>query len=198
MRKIIVSEFISLDGVFESPGDDGSSFKHAGWTMPYGNDEFMKFKAEELFSSGALLLGAVTYDGFAKAWPTMKGAGEFGERMNSLPKYVVSTKLKEASWNNSTIISKNVAEEISKLKATEGQDILVFGSGVLVQTLIQNNLIDEIRLLVYPIILGSGKRFFQEEDIAKLQLLEARAFKTGVVLLRHRFITQQDREQRLR
>ena len=198
MRKIIVSEFISLDGVFESPGDDGSSFKHAGWTMPYGNDEFMKFKAEELFSSGALLLGAVTYDGFAKAWPTMKGAGEFGERMNSLSKYVVSTKLKETTWNNSTIISKNVVEEISKLKAMEGQDILVFGSGVLVQTLIQNNLIDEIRLLVYPIILGSGKRFFQEEDIAKLQLLEARAFKTGVVLLRHRFITQQDREQRLR
>ena len=190
MRKIIVSEFISLDGVFQSPGSDDSSFKHAGWTMPYGNDEFMKFKAEELFSSGALLLGAVTYDGFAKAWPTMKGAGEFGERMNSLPKYVVSTKLKEATWNNSTIISKNVVEEISKLKAMEGKDILVFGSGVLVKTLMENNLIDEIRLLVYPIILGSGKRLFQEEDIAKLQLLEARAFKTGVVLLRHRFIAR--------
>ncbi len=110
--------------------------------------------------------------------------------MNNLPKYVVSTTLKGASWNNSTVISKDVVQEISKLKAMDGQDILVFGSGVLVQSLIQNKLVDEIRLLVYPIILGSGKRLFQEEDMAKLELLEARAFKTGVVLLRHRFIAQ--------
>ncbi len=179
---------MSLDGVFQSPGADGSSFKHAGWTMPYANDEFMKFKAEELFSSGALLLGARTYDGFAKAWPTMKGAGAFGERMNHLPKYVISTTLKEATWNNSTIISQNVVEEITKLKALDGQDILVFGSGILVQTLMQNKLVDEMRLLVYPVIVGSGKRLFQEGDIAKLQLLEARAFKTGVNLLRHSLI----------
>lgn len=153
--------------------------------MPYGNDEFMKFKSAELFSSGALLLGETTYAGFAKAWPTMKGAGAFGERMNNLAKYVVSTTLKEAVWNNSTIISKDVVEEISKLKTMEGQDILVFGSGELVKTLMQNNLVDEVRLLVYPVILGSGKRFFQEEDKAKLELLEATAFKTGVVLLRY-------------
>ena len=185
MRKIIVSEFISLDGVFESPGDDGSSFKYAGWTMPYGNDEFMKFKTEELFASDALLLGETTYAGFAKAWPTMKGAGEFGERMNGLPKYVVSTTLKEATWNNSTIISKNVAEEIPKLKTMEVQDILVFGSGLLVQTLIQNNLVDEIRFLVYPVVLGTGKRFFKEGTNTTLKLQEVRAFKTGVVLLRY-------------
>lgn len=145
----------------------------------------MQFKTEELFSCGALLLGQITYDGFAKAWPTIKGAGEFGDRMNSLPKYVVSTTLNEATWNNSTIISKNVLEEISKLKAEAGQDILVFGSGVLVQTLLQNNLVDEIRLLVYPLILGTGKHFFKEGNKIGLELLEERSFKTGVVLLRY-------------
>jgi len=184
MRKIIVSEFISLDGVFEGPGPD-DSFKYAGWTMQYGNEEFMKFKTEELFGAGALLLGKITYDGFAKAWPTIKNAGEFGEKMNNLPKYVVSKTLKEAIWNNSTIINKNIVEEVSKLKAIEGQDILVFGSGVLVQTLLQNNLVDEIRLLVYPVILGSGKLFFKEGNKITLKLLEEKMFKTGVVLLRY-------------
>jgi dihydrofolate reductase len=186
MKKIIVSEFISLDGVFEAPGPDGSGFKYEGWTLPYANDEFRKFKAEELFASDALLLGQVTYEGFAKAWPKAQGMGEFGERMNSMPKYVVSTTLQSVEWNNSTIIKENISQEITKLKQQSGQDILVCGSGALTQTLMQNNLVDEIRLLVYPIVLGSGKKFFKEGEEKKLELIESRAFSTGVVLLRYR------------
>src|SRR3954454_6700311 len=137
MRKVIVSEFVTLDGVMEDPGG-AEGFKHGGWTFQFGSTEQQQFKVEELFKADALLLGRVTYQGFAAAWPTMPGTGAFGERMNSLPKYVVSTTLNAVEWNNSRLIKQNVAEEVSRLKQQPGQDILVFGSGKLVQTLMEH------------------------------------------------------------
>lgn len=175
MRKIIVTEYLTLDGVFEEPGH---------WSFDFWSDEAAKYKYDELFSSDAQLLGRVTYEGFAKAWPTMEGTGDFGERMNSMPKYVVSTTLKNAEWNNTSIISKNVVEEIKKLKEQSGQNILVAGSAKLVQTLMQHDLVDEYRFMVYPIVLGSGKRLFAEgADALQLQLVETKTFRSGVVVL---------------
>jgi dihydrofolate reductase len=184
MRKVIVSEFVTLDGVMEDPGG-AEKFEHGGWTMPYWSEEIGKVKFDELFASDALLLGRVTYQGFAKAWPTMKDEAGFADRMNSLPKYVVSTTLQEVEWNNSRLIKGNVAEEVSKLKQQPGQDILIAGSGKLVQTLMQHDLIDDYRLLVYPVVLGSGKRLFQNGGKTTLRLVETRTFRSGVVLLHY-------------
>jgi dihydrofolate reductase len=142
-------------------------------------------KCNELVASDALLLGRVTDEGFVAAWPTMTGAGEFGERMNSIPKYVVSTTLEEVTWNNSRLIKGNVAEEISRLKRQPGQDILVGGSGQLVQTLRQHDLVDDYWLLGYPVVLGSGKRLFRDGDKTNLKLVESRSFPSGVVLLHY-------------
>jgi len=172
MSKVAVSMYVSLDGVIEEPA----------WTAPYWNDEIAKFKFDELFASRALLLGRVTYQGFAKAWPTMKDAGDFGDRMNSIPKHVASRTLEEAEWN-ANLIKENVAEEVAKLKQQPGQDLLVYGSGDFVQTLMQHDLIDEYRLLVYPVVLGSGKRLFQDGSTATLRLVETQRFSTGVVAL---------------
>ena len=172
MRKIIASEYVSLDGVMEEPA----------WTAPYWNDEIAMFKFDELFASDALLLGRVTYQGFAKAWPSMTDEQGFADRMNSLPKYVASTTLDKAEWNAS-LIKTNIAEEITKLKQQPGQDLLIYGSGALVQTLIQHNLIDEYRLLVYPIVLGSGKRLFKDGITTTLKLVETTPFSSGVVAL---------------
>ncbi len=181
MRKVIVTMFVSLDGVMEEPA----------WTMPYWNDEIAKFKLDELFATDAHLLGRVTYQGFAAAWPSRTDEQGFADRMNSLPKYVVSTTLEKAEWNNSTIIKENIVEEVSKLKQQPGQDILVAGSGTLVQTLMQHDLIDEYRLLVYPVVLGKGKQLFRDGSKATLKLVETKAFSSGVVLLRY----QPDRKE---
>lgn len=178
----MVTEFISLDGVFESPGPDGSGFKYEGWTMPYVNDEFMKFKTEELMAADAQLLGRVTYEGFAKAWPERSGDA-FSDKFNSMPKYVVSSTLKKAEWNNSHIIKDNVAVEIAKLKEDTGQAVLVAGSGKLVNFLLELGLVDEVRLLVYPVVLGTGKRLFTNH--LKLKLIESTPFQTGVVAFRY-------------
>lgn len=172
MRKIIVTEFITLDGVIESP--------HL-WSFPYGNEEIAKFKHDELFATDALLLGRVTYEGFAAAWPGRTDEAGFADRFNSIPKYVVTTTLDKAEWNNSHLLKHNVAQEIAKLKAETGQDIVVHGSATLVQTLMRENLIDQYNLLVYPIILGTGLRLFQEGSKASLNLVEAKAFGSGVV-----------------
>lgn len=188
MRRIVVTEFMSLDGVFEAPGPDGSGFKYEGWTMPFGNDEFMKFKMEELRRADAQLLGRITYEGFAKAWPERSGDA-FSDKFNSMKKYVVSSTLKKAEWNNSEIISKDAAQEIAKLKAKKGEDILVAGSGQLVTFLLELGLVDELRLLVFPVVLGTGKRLFKNTHI-KLKLLEATPFKTGVVAFRYEPIQQ--------
>lgn len=182
MRKLVVSEFVSLDGIFEDPGG-AESYKYGGWTMSYSNDEFAQFKGDEIKTADALLLGRITYEGFAKAWPNMQGAGEYGEWMNGTPKYVISKTLKKADWNNSMIISGNVVEEMSKIKQGVGKDILVFGSGQLSRFLLENNLVDQINLLVYPVILGEGKRLFAGSEKKELQLVEAKTFKTGIVSL---------------
>jgi dihydrofolate reductase len=172
MRKVIVSEYVSLDGVMEEPA----------WTTPYWNDEIAKFKFDELFASDALLLGRVTYHGFAKAWPSMTDEEGFADRMNNLPKYVASRTLQEAEWN-ATLIKGNIADEVSELKQQPGQNLLVYGSGEFVHTLMQHNLIDELRLLVYPVVLGSGKRIFKEGSNSTLKLVETKSFSSGVVLL---------------
>jgi dihydrofolate reductase len=173
MRKIVVAEFLSLDNVMEEPA----------WTAPYWNDQIAKYKYNELFSSDALLLGRVTYQGFAEAWPSRTDEEGFADRMNGLPKYVVSTSLAEASWNNSHIIRSQIPEEVSKLKQQSGMNILVYGSGALVETLMKRNLVDEYRLLVYPVVLGKGAHFFKEGTAAALKLAETQSFSSGVTAL---------------
>lgn len=171
MRNLVVTEFVSLDGVMENPG----------WTFPYWNDEIANFKGEESSASDALLLGRVTYEGFAAAWPESpdEGAAYF----NGVRKYVVSTTLDSVEWNNSTLIKDNIVEEITKLKQQDGQDITVHGSATLVQTLMQHDLVDRYRLLVYPVVIGKGKRLFQEDATATLKLVKTQAFSSGVTAL---------------
>jgi len=182
MRKIVVSEFVSLDGVMEDPGG-AEHFEHGGWTRPYWDDGIGKVKFDELVASDALLLGRVTYQGFAAAWPSATDEEGFAERMNTLPKYVVSTTLDKAEWTNSHLIRGNIAEEVSALKRLDGQDILIGGSAMLVRTLMQHHLIDQYRLLVYPIVLGSGKRLFPEGHGMPLRLVDTQTFSCGVVAL---------------
>ncbi len=183
MRKIIVLEYVTLDGVMQDPGG-AETFEHGGWTTPYWHEEIGKFQLDRLFASDALLLGRVTYQGFAAAWPSMTDDVGFAERMNGLPKYVVSTTLSEVAWNNARLMKGNVAEEVSRLKREVGQDILIYGSGELVQTLMHHDLIDEYRLLVYPVVLGSGKRLFRDgSDKKVLRLVETKTFSSGVVVL---------------
>jgi dihydrofolate reductase len=171
MRNIVVTEFMSLDGVMEEPA----------WTFQYWNDEIAKFKGDESHATDALLLGRVTYQGFAAAWPesTDEGAAYF----NNVRKYVVSTTLDQAEWNNSILIKDNIVEEITKLKQQNGRDITVHGSATLVQTLMQHDLVDRYRLLVYPVVLGKGKRLFKEGTTATLKLVETQAFSSGVTAL---------------
>jgi dihydrofolate reductase len=169
MRKLVVTEFVSLDGVMEAPM----------WTFKYWNDEIANFKGEETNASDALLLGRVTYEGFAAAWPESKDEG--APYFNSVRKYVVTTTLDKAEWNNSHIIKGNVVEEILKLKQSAGRDITVHGSGKLVQTLMQHNLVDCYRLLVYPVVLGKGQRLFEAGTTATLKLVKSQAFSSGVV-----------------
>jgi dihydrofolate reductase len=171
MRKLVVTEFMSLDGVIENPM----------WTFKYWNDETANFKGAESLASDALLLGRVTYEGFAAVWPASKDEG--AEYFNSVRKYVVSTTLDKAEWNNSVLIKDNAVEEIRKLKAQDGKDIIVHGSGLLIQTLIKHDLVDSYRFLVYPVVLGTGQRLFEEGTTATLKLIEAQPFSTGVVAL---------------
>lgn len=183
MRKVIVSEFVTLDGVIEDPGGSEKT-PHGGWSFQFWSDEAGKYKFDEIFASDALLLGRVTYQGFAAAWPAVTDESGFADRMNGLPKYVVSTTLNEAAWNNSTLIKANIAEEVSRLKQQPGKDILVSGSGRLVRTLMQHGLVDEYRLMVHPIVLGGGKRLFDGvTDLSLLKLIETKTFSSGVVLL---------------
>lgn len=175
MRKIIATEYVTLDNIMEEPGK---------WSFPFWNDEAAKFKFDELFACDALLLGRVTYEGFAKAWPAMTDEAGFSDRMNNLPKFVVSTTMDKAEWNNSTVIKENVVEEITRLKQQPGQDILLAGSGQLLHTLMQHDLIDEYRLMLHPIVLGSGKRLFHDGIATKtLKLVDTRTFSTGIVVL---------------
>lgn len=173
MRKVTVSEFLSLDGVMEAPK----------WTIPYWNDEIAKFKYAELLASDTLLLGRKTYDNFARAWPPRVGTDEYADRMNSLPKHVISTTLSRADWRNSAVIRNDIVAAIQQLKAQPGRDILVFGSGKLVAYLMEHNLIDEYRLLIYPIVLGSGRRLFPEGRNVNLRLVVNQPLRSGVTAL---------------
>jgi len=172
VRNIVVTEFMSLDGVIENPM----------WTFPYWNDEIAGFKDEESSASDALLLGRVTYQGFAAAWPESRDEG--AEYFNGVRKHVVSRTLEEPlEWNNSKLIGDNVVAGISGLKQRDGKDITVHGSASLVQTLMQHDLVDRYRLLVYPLVVGRGKRLFEEGIPATLKLVESRPFSSGVVAL---------------
>jgi dihydrofolate reductase len=183
MSNVVVSQFITLDGVIESPGPE-EGFDRAGWSFQFDRGpEGNQFKFNEVMAAGALLLGRVTYEGFARAWPTMEGMGEFGEKMNSMPKYVVSTTLERAEWNNSTIIKANLPDEVRKLKEHVDGDIVINGSARLVQSLIEHDLIDEYRLMVYPIVLGGGKRLFGDSTKANvLRLVDATKAGDTVIL----------------
>jgi dihydrofolate reductase len=180
--RIVVTEFMSLDGVVEAPGG-GEDFKHGGWSFEISRgDEGDKFKLDETMSSEALLLGRVTYEGFAAAWPARDG--EFADKFNSMPKYVVSSTLEDHDWNNSTVLKGDVAVEVAKLRQEQDGDIVVHGSPRLVQTLVENDLVDEFRLMVFPVVLGSGKRLFGETTDKKLlQLVDSKAVGDGVTIL---------------
>jgi dihydrofolate reductase len=180
--RIVVTEFVSLDGVMEDPGG-AENFRHGGWSFEIGRgDEGDKFKLDEVFSSEALLLGRVTYEGFAEAWPSREG--EFADKFNTMPKYVVSSTLEKPEWNNSTVLKGDVAEEVAKLRREHDGDIVVHGSARLVQTLIERDLVDELRLMVYPLVLGSGRRLFDEtSDKKPLRLVDSKVVGDGVAIL---------------
>jgi len=182
--RIVVTEFVSLDGVVEAPGG-GESFKHGGWSFDISRgDEGDKFKLDETLASEALLLGRVTYEGFAAAWPSRADEAGFADKFNSMPKYVVSSTLENPEWNNSTVLKGDVGEEVAKLKQEQDGDIVVHGSPQLVQTLIEHDLVDEYRLMVFPVVLGSGKRLFGETtDKKSLRLVDSKVVGDGVAIL---------------
>jgi dihydrofolate reductase len=173
MGKLAITEFVSVDGVFEDPGG-AEGYEHGGWTFDYDRGEDGdKFKLDELLEAKVQLLGRVTYEGFAAAWPSREGP--FADKLNSDPKYVVSTTLTDPQWQHTTVISKDVVGQISKLKDETDGVILVAGSGTLVRTLLEENLVDELRLMVFPTILGRGRRLFPDGiDRQKLKLVESR------------------------
>jgi|SRR5207249_1641313 len=173
-RTLAATLFMSLDGVVESPEK---------WSFPFWSDETQEFKLAEVRATGALLLGRVTYEGFAAAWPSRKDTDGFADRFNNIPKFVASKTLRTLEWNNSHLIKGDLATEVSKLKQQGGQDIVIHGSPTLIRSLLEHNLIDEYRLLVYPLVLGHGKRLFDEASQAKLKLAESEAFSKGVVKL---------------
>ncbi len=190
MRKVVVSEFVSLDGVMEDPGGAGE-FDRGGWSFRFDRGpEGDKFKFDELAAAHALLLDRKTYEGFAAAWPQMEEqTGEYGAWMNGYPKHVASTTLEEPlEWNNSTLIEGDVAEGVSKLKQQDGKDILVFGSGALVNTLTKHDLIDEYRLMVFPVVVGKGKRLFGgTEETKAMKLVDTkRVGPDGILILTYR------------
>jgi dihydrofolate reductase len=183
MGRIVVTEFVSLDGVMEDPGGSEHS-KLGAWTFKFNRgEEGDKFKLDETLNAEAQLLGRVTYEGFASSWPTMSG-DPFSDKFNSMPKYVVSQTLKKADWNNSTILKGDVVEEVSKLKQRLRGNILVSGSARLVQTLLANDLVDELVLMVFPVVLGTGKRLFGEaSDPKTLRLADSKTVGDGVSIL---------------
>ena len=184
MSKLVVSEFITLDGVVEDPGG-AESFEHGGWSFKFEQGpEGEQYKLDETLAADALLLGRVTYEGFAAAWPAITDEAGFADKMNGMPKYVVSTTLERPEWNNTTVIKGDVAGEVSKLKQQAG-DLLVTGSPTLIRTLMEHDLVDEYRLMVFPIVLGTGKRLFGDgSKLSTLRLVDAKPVgPDGVVVL---------------
>jgi dihydrofolate reductase len=194
MGRIVVTEFVSLDGVMQAPGG-GEDYEHAGWTFEIDRGaEGEKFKLDEALEADALLLGRSTYEGFAAAWPSMEG--EFADKFNGMPKYVVSSTLEVAGWNNSTVLDGDVVAEVSKLRQETGGEIVVNGSAQLVQTLLEHELVDELRLMVFPVVLGSGKRLFGEiSDKKRLRLTDSKIVGDGIAILTYRSVGGSSGEQ---
>ena len=191
MRKLVVVEFLSLDGVMQAPGgpeeDTEGGFRHGGWSMPYGDEVMGQAAAEGMAATDAQLFGRKTYEIMAAYWPHQPAENPFAQHLNSVQKYVVSTTLRQADWQKTTIIDGDVAEQVTKLKEQPGKNIGVLGSGELVQTLIANDLIDEYSLTMYPIVLGSGKKLFRESDqTRKLKLVDSKPTTTGGLMLTYR------------
>jgi dihydrofolate reductase len=184
----VVTEFVSLDGVIEAPGG-GESYKHGGWTFEIDRGpEGDKFKLDETMASDALLLGRRTYEGFAEAWPSREG--EFAEKFNTMPKYVVSSTLDSPSWSNTTVLAGDAAEEVAKLRRELSGDIVVHGSAELTQSLIEHDLVDELRLMLFPVVLGSGKRLFGEtSDKKPWRLVDSKIVGGGVAILVYQPVT---------
>ena len=183
MGRIVVTEFASLDGVMEAPG--GEDFKYKGWSFQFDRGEDgNKFKLDETLEAEALLLGRRTYEGFAAAWPSRSDEAGFADKFNSMPKYVVSSTLKDPEWNNSKVLDGDVLEEVAKLKQEIDGIIQVPGSNQLVHTLIENDLVDELHLMIFPVVLGTGKRVFGEtSDMKRLRLTDSKTVGEGVVIL---------------
>ena len=184
MRRVVVSEFITLDGVIEDPGG-AEDFEHGGWSFQFDDPEGMRFKFDELMAADVQLLGRVTYEGFAAAWPQMRDEAGFAEKMNGMPKVVVSATLTEASWRNSEVVAPaDLAAKVAELKAGGDGDILVAGSATLARSLAALGLVDEYRLMVFPIALGSGKQLFGGvETPVALRLVSAKALGSGTQIL---------------
>jgi dihydrofolate reductase len=190
MGRIVVTEFVSLDGVMQDPG--GGDFEHAGWTFEIDRGaDGDGFKLDETLGTEALLLGRVTYEGFAAAWPSMQG--EFADKFNGMPKYVVSSTLQRPEWNNSTVLEGDVLEAVSKLRERTEGDIAVHGSAQLVQTLVEAGLVDELRLMVFPVILGAGKRLFgATSDKKRLRLADSKMVGDGIAILTYQPVRAED------
>jgi dihydrofolate reductase len=182
MGRIVVTEFVSLDGVTEDPGG-AEDFAHGGWSFEFDRGEVGdKFKLDETLAADALLLGRTTYEGFADAWPSRDG--EFADKFNSMPKYVVSSTLERPDWNNSTVLDGDVVQAVAALRQGPLGDIVVHGSGQLVQTLLEHDLVDELRLMVFPVVLGSGKRLFAEtSDKKRMRLVDSKVAGDGIAIL---------------
>jgi dihydrofolate reductase len=181
MGKIVVTEFISVDGVVEDPGG-AEDYKHGGWAFEFDRGEDGdQFKLDETKDSAALLLGRRTYEGFAEAWPSREG--EFADLFNNMPKYVVSSTLKDPEWTNTTVLEGDVAESVRKVRDEVDGNIVVHGSAQLVQALVENALVDELRLMVFPVVLGTGKRLFADtSDKRPLKLTQAKTVGDGVAI----------------
>ena len=181
MARIVVTEFVSVDGVMEDPGG-AEDFKYGGWTFEFDRGEGDKFKLEETMGSEALLLGRVTYQGFAKAWPSREG--EFADKFNQMPKYVVSSTLRDPEWTNSTVLDGDLATKVAEIRAAHHGDVVVHGSATLVQALLEQDLVDEVRLMVFPVVLGSGRRLFAEtSDKKPLRLVDTKVVGDGIAIL---------------
>ena len=182
MGRIVVTEFVSLDGVMEAPGG-GEDFKHGGWSFEVSRgEEGDRFKLDETMSSDALLLGRRTYEGFAASWPSRDG--EFADKFNTMPKYVVSSTLENPEWSNTTVLRGDLPGEVAKLREQVDGNIVVHGSAQLVEALIEHDLVDELRLMVFPMVLGTGKRLFGEaSDKKPLRLVDARTVGDGVAIM---------------
>jgi len=182
MGRIVVTEFVSLDGVIQAPGG-GEDYRHAGWTFEIDRgEEGDKFKVEETMSSSALLLGRTTYEGFAAAWPTMKG--DFADKFNTMPKYVVSSTLENPEWTNTTVVGADVPAAVARLRDEVDGDVVVHGSAQLVQALLEHDLVDELRLMVFPVVLGTGKRLWGEtSDKKPMKLADTKTVGDGIAIL---------------